>query len=147
MTEAKYQTFHTTEALQTNGMESHFCIVCKKDHEDDDWRWTEIKIKGKKKFYCHHGINCAGCKEIHYNNTYLTKIKYEDGKKIEICGKWFGSKPSMAQKVSNMSPQEVMSGVHLGMDEQKGLFRKETLRDDHSILQKRAIKELKEKLS
>lgn len=84
-----------------------FCIVCKKKHQEDSYRWR----KAEAGFYCHHGIDCIGCKEIHYNDTGFTRINSQGS----ICGKWAKSAPpTMEQKMAGLSPEEVMSGVHLG---------------------------------
>ena len=122
---------------------THYCIVCHKRHSDLYWRWTKVKIKGKVRYYCGHGIDCYGCKKIHYNDTGREKI---DADGHHWCGKWFTTSKTPEQKIRNLSPQEVMSGVQYGMDEVK-VFRPETVREDHSTIHKRKIKGLKEALS
>jgi uncharacterized protein YeaC (DUF1315 family) len=97
-----------------------YCIVCKKKHlasESGSWpdMWTKKKIGRKTVYYCRHGIDCTGCGFIHYNDTGFTRSYIKDGERVELCGKWAkGNATTPEQRMANMSPEEVMSGVHLG---------------------------------
>ena len=101
-----------------------YCVVCEKDHKND----------GRTENYCTY---CKK-KHKHYNWRFTGKET--------ICGEYWRPRLTMAQKVANMSPQEVLSGVHLGMDEQKGLFREETMRDDWGKMHAQEVKDLYEAL-
>jgi hypothetical protein len=139
MPEPKYYSFGSIGEDET----VRFCIACGKKHPEADWRWTEVKIKGKKKYFCHHGINCYGCQKIHYNDTGATRMDSRGS----VCGKWFGNtKKSPEEKMKNLSPQEVMSGVQYGMPEQK-IFRPDVANEDHHTVHQRQMKDLKEAVS
>lgn len=115
-----------------------YCQACKKRHslEVSSWVDWDKKILGKKTvYYCPKGMDCAGCKMIHTRTpsiTHCTRQDRETGEKITgwYCEKWVGSSPpSMAQRMSGMSPQDVVSGVHLGMPRQE-IWGKDT--EDYS---------------
>lgn len=101
-----------------------YCIVCQRDHKKDGTVWEY----------------CSMCGKRHPHSNW----KNRDNK--WICGEYWRSRPTMAQKMANMSPQEILSGVHLGMDEQKGLFRDDAMREDWGKTHDRQKKELYETL-
>ena len=138
MPEPKFYSFNIPK-----GEIRHRCIVCHKIHSEDNWGWTEVNIEGKKKYYCRHGINCYGCQKIHYNDTGATRMDTRGS----ICGKWIGSTSKTPQeKIKNLSPQEVMSGVQYGLPEQK-IFRPDVANEDHRTVHQRQMRDLKEAVS
>ena len=92
----------------------HYCVGCKKEHEEESWRWHSKKIKGKKVWWCHECIDCYGCHEIHHNDTGGSRIDSRG----EICRKWWNSSPTQKQKMKNMSTEEILSGTMHGLPNQ-----------------------------
>ena len=121
-------------------METKFCIAHNYNHEEESWRWHSTKINRKKAYYCHQAIYCIGCKEVHLTDRFsrLTPQGW-------LCIKW--TRPANLtpeQKAKNMSPEEVMSGVHLGasmLPQFKGKSSN-NFSEDH----RREVKALKEAL-
>ena len=66
---------------------------------------------------------CAGCKKVHETTPYARTMTNPETKQTEwYCQKWARPKISTPEeKAKNMSPEEVMSGVHMGMDRVKGM--------------------------
>lgn len=101
-------------------MTEHYCIVCFKVHEEEKYRWKFLikknrkGIKRRKKYYCHLGINCAGCKILH------AAYSYRSNGKVEYCDKWYNSRPAWQKRIQNMSPEEVVSGGLDGLPNQFG---------------------------
>lgn len=66
---------------------------------------------------------CAGCQAIHESTPFARAVTNPVTKETEwYCQKW--AKPKIAtpeEKAKNMSPEEVMSGVHMGMDRVKAM--------------------------
>lgn len=93
------------------------CYVCKKTHWEEGWRWHKLKLKGKWVFYCRHGIECDGCQELHYNDTGGERVT-GDGR--HYCRKHYNSSPTLAQKMKNMSPEQILSGEQYGLPNQFG---------------------------
>lgn len=98
-------------------METKKCYVCNKKHEEESYRWKRKRIGNKRVWYCHSGIDCAGCGFLHFNDTYKARMT-ADGK--AYCGKWFSSSSTPQQRMKNMSPEEVLSGSHYGLPNQFG---------------------------
>lgn len=69
-----------------------------------------------------------------------------DGKMFSECGEYWKEYISIERKVAGLTPQQVLSGVHLGMDEQKGLFREDTMKERWSVQHAREKKALMESL-
>lgn len=44
-----------------------------------------------------------------------------DGESLHICGDNYKTQVTMEKKIANMSPEEVMSGAHYGMDMIEGM--------------------------
>lgn len=68
----------------------------------------------KRVWYCHNGIDCAGCRTLHHSEHMGSKMT-PDG---EWCSKWYKSTPSIKSRMSNMSPEEVVSGGLHGLPNQ-----------------------------
>lgn len=103
----------------------HYCVGHKTHLDIDEWLWHEFKDKGQTKYYCNKCIECVGCKEIHPLGKNGGAKGFGDPMKW-ICYKW--SKPSakpMSKRIMDMSPEDVMSGVHLG-NERASYFEKDT---------------------
>ena len=66
---------------------------------------------------------CAGCQMIHESTPFARTMTNPETKETEwYCQKW--AKPKIAtpeERAKDMSPEEVMSGVHMGMERVKGL--------------------------
>lgn len=132
-----------------------YCAGCKKRHsvEVGGWEgWSSSEINGKKVYFCRKHMHCVGCGTIHERtgfSRHRTKEHPETGEKLGgwWCEKW--ERPAALtpeQRMANMSPQEVVSGVHLGMDRQE-VWGEDT--DDWSRTSERTegLKELEEVLS
>lgn len=130
-----------------------YCFGCKRKHTSTEvggWpdMWETKILNGKKVRWCRNCIDCTGCGFIHKNDTGFTRTSWEGDKRIQLCGKWArATPPSPQKKMENLSPQEVLSGVQYGMDEQKGLFSKEANSKEWSKSHAEGVKELKEALS
>lgn len=99
-----------------------YCTGCKKKHEiQEGYYWSKDKAGG---YYCRLHVECVGCKKVHPITPYMKHAKRvhdETGEEIDgwWCDKWVKPKSlTPEQKMANMSPAEVMSGVHYGMDKQ-----------------------------
>lgn len=93
----------------------HYCIGHKQKLElQEDWAWSIVRIQGVKKYVCNKCIYCEGCKEYHPIGKYGGAKGYGHPTKF-ICFNWTKpNKPSMAKRMEGMSPEDVMSGVHMG---------------------------------
>ena len=91
-------------------------------------------------------MKCYGCKTIHKTTGYAKGINNPDGSKetVWLCSKWAKpSAPTPQQKAQNMSPEEVMSGVHYGMDRVKSMSHDS---EDWSVEHKQQLDYLNEVL-
>lgn len=108
---------------------SHYCEACQKSHQiiTDAWNYWRTKRVGKTKLYwCHKGIDCAGCGHVHRKNGISKLI----GDKW-YCNKWFKKTGNGQIDFSQYSPQEVVSGVPYGLDRDAS-YGPDT--EDHSIV-------------
>ncbi len=122
----------------------HKCFGCLKTHTDKAYRWkSRILVDGGKKiWWCGSCVDCGGCRKIHFNDTGRTLIIGNGAERIEMCGRWYQSpSPSIKKKMENLSPEEVLSGVHLGLPQ---TYKGQS--NDHSFEKKAAVKELKKSL-
>lgn len=130
---------------------SHYCVACNEEHtfiEDQPPFWKEKKIKSRvlgesyshTVYYCNKGIDCAGCKSIHQRTPVTKNFTNPDtGETYWVCNKWFKTTGNGEIQWDNWSPQEVMSGVHLGEARVERLG-KDT--EDHSIVQSQQVEDL-----
>lgn len=127
-----------------------YCVGCKKKHEIQDgfvWQQTKGGVN-----YCKKHIECVGCGTVHERTPYLkyaTKVHMDTGEKLSgwWCEKWVRpATPSLQQKMNNLSPGEVMSGVHLGMDYQRDIYGSTSNQEDHSVEHSRQVQQLSEAL-
>lgn len=104
----------------------HYCIGHKQKIElQQDWQWSVVKVQGSKRYICNKCIYCEGCKEYHTIGKYGGAKGYGNPIKY-VCFKWSkATPPSMEKRIANLSPEEVMSGVHLG-NERASYFKKDT---------------------
>lgn len=85
-------------------------------------------------------MDCYGCGFIHKNETGFTRIDSRG----HICGKWAkSSSPSMSKRIENMSPEEVMSGMHFGAERDPSLPQDS---ENYSKVHNEQVKELQEVL-
>lgn len=115
------------------------CYVCVKKHAEEDWRWKRKRIGKKRVWYCHSGIDCAGCQTLHFNDTYKSRTTIDGS---QYCGKWYNSAPTPQQKMKNMSPEEVLSGSHYGLPNQFGRQSNDYTRDVIKQNKKEVLKAL-----
>ena len=107
---------------------TNYCAVCDKIHKYGNYQY----------------VYCDVCKKKHQSTKW--RMSWPEGKKFTECGEYWSEAISMERKMDSMTPQQVLSGVHLGMPEQKGLFREETMREGWVSQHKREKKELLESL-
>lgn len=114
---------------------THHCSACNKKHSlsEDDWEFWSHKIDEHDNdvWWCNKGIDCAGCQKVHKKNGQTKLVSHPSGKTIYLCAKWakFGNGQI---DWDTWSPQEVMSGVHLGMERDK-VYGADT--ENHDIVQ------------
>ena len=101
-------------------------------------------IKGEKPiFYCNKGIDCAGCKKVHKKNGITKGINHPSGKTLWLCAKWVDKFGNGEIDWETWSPQEVMSGVHLGEDRDK-VYGEDT--ENHDIVQGAQVEAMEQSL-
>jgi len=101
---------------------THFCEACQVKHTfiENKWPfWNYKEQNGKKIYWCNKGIDCAGCKKIHKRIGITKTVDLPDGRVLWLCNKWFKKHGNGEIDWENWSPQEVMSGVHMGFDRDK----------------------------
>ena len=86
---------------------------------------------------------CAVCGIVHPHTNWRTTTR--DKETIYVCGDHYRSTISLAKKMDNLSPQEVMSGVQYGLPEQK-IFNQRDANENWSKLHSEGVKELREEL-
>lgn len=126
-------------------MTRHRCIGCKKVHEEEEWRWRSMKLDGKTVYWCHTSLACEGCKTIHprngFSRSYTNPSRVFPGYSLEICSIWARpTKLTPQQKMKNMSPEDVLSGVPFGGE--RASFFGEDSRTDWSSQHKEEVGEL-----
>lgn len=132
---------------------TRYCRGCKKRHGMivDAWNsWNHKIINGKEVYWCKKHFFCVGCNAVHQVTSYSRHCKRIHPKTgIELdgwwCEKWVNT-PVLTpeQKMANMSPQEVVSGVHLGAERQE-VWGKDT--EDFGTIRAQQLPELEEALS
>lgn len=99
-----------------NPMETLYCYVCKKKHEDESYRWSEKKIGKKTIRWCHLGIDCAGCQKVH---SIVACGGFTITSRGTFCRGVMSHPPAtLKQKLSNLSTEEVLSGGLAGLPNQ-----------------------------
>lgn len=97
----------------------HYCIGCKKIHSEESWRWGTILVASRKRYFCHDSLACEGCKVVHprngFSRCYTEKSRLFPGRSLEVCAIWARpTKLTPQQKMKDMSPEDVLSGVPFG---------------------------------
>lgn len=113
---------------------THYCEACQTKHtfiENQFPFWKSKPHNGKTIYWCNKGIDCAGCKTVHTKNGITKGLSHPSGKTIWLCSKWFKRHGSGQIDFSQWSPQEVLSGVHLG-EQRDPEYGADT--EDHSII-------------
>lgn len=119
-----------------------YCIGCKKKHEIQLGFWWCKDPDGN--FYCKDHFYCSGCQKVHERGFYISH-RTINGVTGWFCEKWYRQRSkSPEQKAKNMSPEEVMSGCHYGMDRQD--YGYEAKNFDHSQVHSEQVKSLGEAL-
>lgn len=120
------------------------CHYCNKRHEA--WSWG----KYKKKNYCNEKwMYCVGCQAVHAHTHYMKHTKRLHPHTGEMhdgwwCEVWVRPKSlTPDQKVKNLAPGEVASGVHLGMDYQQ-CYGSTNIQEDFSVERRQQLKALGE---
>jgi len=124
---------------------THYCQACKKKHSLDNTFsfWKSKQHNGKTIWWCNKGIDCAGCKTVHAKTGITKGLPHPSGKTLWFCSKWFKRHGNGEIDFEQWSPQEVMSGVHLGFDREER-FGADT--ENHDIVHGQQEGEMKQAL-
>lgn len=125
---------------------THYCTACQKEHTfiENEWPfWNSKEVNGETIYWCNKGIDCAGCKKVHKRNG-ITKSKEKNGTTLWICAKWINGHGNGEIDWDMYSPQEVMSGVHLGMKRDK-VYGEDT--ENHDIVHAEEVKAVDQELT
>jgi len=113
---------------------THYCTACKTEHTfiENEWPFWNLKmIDEKPVFWCNKGLDCAGCKTVHRKNGITKSYNHPSGMTLWLCAKHINGHGNGEIDWDMYSPQEVMSGVHLGMEREK-VYGEDT--ENHDIV-------------
>lgn len=125
---------------------THYCQACQTKHtfiENQFPFWKSKEHNGETLYWCNKGIDCAGCKTIHPKTGITKGLEHPSGKTIWLCNKWFKRYGTGDIDWDIWSPQEVMSGVHLG-EERDAAYGADS--ENHSIVQGEQVQNMTQAL-
>jgi len=124
---------------------THYCEACKEKHTliENQWPfWNQKNQDGRVVFWCSKGIDCVGCKKIHKREGIIKGRPGEHGTQW-YCDRHFKTHGNGEVVWENYSPQEVLSGVHMGFERDK-VYGEDT--EDHTIVHNQQLKEYEQAL-
>jgi len=89
---------------------------------------------------------CIACEKRHEHSFWKARFDHRLNRIVYICGDHYRNRLTPEQKMKNLSPEEVMSGVHQGNKLDKNVFKKES-REDWGTEYRRGVGELSQDLN